>query len=81
VQKVKIDASFVNGLPDAEDDRAIADAIIAMAHSLELDVVAEGVETQRQMEYLRERGCGIAQGYFFTQPITAEQFEKWLIRH
>jgi diguanylate cyclase (GGDEF)-like protein/PAS domain S-box-containing protein len=81
VQKVKIDASFVSGLPDAEDDRAIADAIIAMAQSLELDVVAEGVETQRQMEYLRERGCGIAQGYFFTQPITAEQFEKWLIRH
>lgn len=81
VQKVKIDASFVNGLPGGGDDRAITDAIISMAQPLGLDVVAEGVETPQQMEYLREHGCDIAQGYFFTQPLTAEQFEKWLIRH
>ena len=81
VRKVKIDSSFVDGLPGEKDDRAITDAIISMAQPLGLDVVAEGVETSLQMEYLRERGCDIAQGYFFTQPLTAEQFETWLIRH
>ncbi|HEY0844197.1 MAG TPA: EAL domain-containing protein [Noviherbaspirillum sp.] len=81
VRKVKIDSSFVHGLPGEGDDRAITDAIISMAQPLGLDVVAEGVETPQQMDYLRERGCDIAQGFFFTQPLTAEQFEKWLIRH
>ena len=81
VRKVKIDSSFVDGLPGEKDDRAITDAIISMAQPLGLDVVAEGVENPQQMEYLRERGCDIAQGYFFTQPLTAEQYETWLIRH
>jgi diguanylate cyclase (GGDEF)-like protein/PAS domain S-box-containing protein len=81
VHKVKIDRSFIHGLPDEGDNRAIADAIISMAQPLGLDVVAEGVETAQQMAYLRERGCAIAQGYYFTQPLTAEQFETWLIRH
>lgn len=81
VRKVKIDSSFVNGLPGEGDDRAITEAIISMAQPLGLDVVAEGVETPQQMDYLREHGCDIAQGYFFSQPLTAEQFEKWLIRH
>ncbi|HYD97429.1 MAG TPA: EAL domain-containing protein [Noviherbaspirillum sp.] len=81
VRKVKIDSSFVDGLPGEKEDRAITEAIISMAQPLGLEVVAEGVETPQQMEYLRERGCDIAQGYFFTQPLTAEQFETWLIRH
>jgi diguanylate cyclase (GGDEF)-like protein len=80
VHKVKIDGSFVRGLPDCSDDRAITDAIIAMARPLGLDVVAEGVETPEQMEYLRDHGCRIGQGYYFTQPLTAEQFGKWLVR-
>ena len=81
VHKVKIDGSFVSGLPGKGDDRAVTDAIISMAKPLGLTVVAEGVETPQQMEYLREHGCDIAQGYYFTQPLTAEQFEKWLVRH
>jgi diguanylate cyclase (GGDEF)-like protein/PAS domain S-box-containing protein len=81
VHKVKIDRSFVNGLPAHRDHRAIADAIISMAQPLGLDVVAEGVETPEQMEYLREHGCTSAQGYYFTHPLTADQFEEWLIRH
>lgn len=81
VRKVKIDSSFVHGLPGESDDRAITEAIISMAQPLGLDVVAEGVETPQQMDFLRERGCDIAQGFFFTQPLTAEQFEKWLVRH
>ncbi|HJV73873.1 MAG TPA: EAL domain-containing protein, partial [Noviherbaspirillum sp.] len=81
VRKVKIDGSFVSGLPGKADDCAITNAIISMAKPLGLIVVAEGVETPQQMEYLRDHGCDIAQGYYFTQPLTAEQFEKWLIRH
>jgi len=81
VRKVKIDSSFVDGLPGESDDRAITEAIISMAKPLGLDVVAEGVETPQQLEFLREHGCDIAQGYFFTQPLTAEQFETWVIRH
>ncbi len=81
VHKVKIDSSFVQGLPADEDERAITDAIISMAQPLGLDVVAEGVETPQQLAYLREHGCDIAQGFFYTQPLTAEQFETWLVRH
>ncbi|HVL75732.1 MAG TPA: EAL domain-containing protein [Noviherbaspirillum sp.] len=81
VRKVKIDGSLVGGLPDGRDHRAITDAIISMARPLGLDVVAEGVETPEQLEYLREHGCDIAQGFYFSQPLTADQFEKWLIRH
>ncbi|WP_170942063.1 EAL domain-containing protein [Noviherbaspirillum denitrificans] len=81
VRKVKIDSSFVGGLPGERDDRAITEAIISMARPLGLEVVAEGVETPQQMEFLRERGCDIAQGFFFTQPLTAEQLETWMIRH
>ncbi|QDZ26870.1 EAL domain-containing protein [Noviherbaspirillum sp. UKPF54] len=81
VRKVKIDRSLIHSLPDEGDGRAITDAIIMMAQPLGLDVVAEGVETPQQMEYLRARGCHIAQGFYFTQPLTADQFETWLIRH
>ncbi|WP_161603767.1 sensor domain-containing protein [Noviherbaspirillum massiliense] len=81
VHKVKIDTSFVSGLPAHDDDCAIIDAIISMAQPLGLDVVAEGVETRQQLDYLRDRGCDIAQGYYFTQPLSPPQFEKWLTRH
>lgn len=81
VHKVKIDRSLIGGLPGEGDNCAITDAIISMARPLGVDVVAEGVETAQQMTYLRDHGCNIAQGYFFTQPLNAKQFETWLIRH
>ncbi len=81
VRKVKIDSSLVRGLPAEGDDRAVTEAIISMAQPLGLDVVAEGVETPQQIAYLREHGCHSAQGFFYTQPLTAEQFETWLVRH
>ncbi|HJV86304.1 MAG TPA: EAL domain-containing protein [Noviherbaspirillum sp.] len=81
VHKVKIDSSLVRGLPAEGNDRAVTEAIISMAQPLGLDVVAEGVETPQQIAYLREHGCHIAQGFFYTQPLTAEQFETWLVRH
>ncbi len=80
VKKLKIDRSLVAGLPAEGDDCAITDAIISMAHPLGLVVVAEGVETPQQLEYLRTHGCDLAQGYYFSQPLSLGQFETWLTR-
>jgi len=70
---VKIDQSFVRGIPANRDDCAIVEAIVAMAHSLELKVVAEGVETQEQSEFLRKLGCDLIQGYLFSKPIPSAE--------
>ena len=75
---VKIDRSLVRDLSTDADDAAIVSAIIAMCHSLGLEVVAEGVETRAQEAFLRERGCTGAQGYFFSRPLTAEAMAQWL---
>ena len=77
-QTVKIDRSFVKGLPADRDDAAITQAVIAMAHSLQLEVVAEGVETQAQLDYLRALGCDQAQGYLIGRPMPAEQLQRLL---
>jgi diguanylate cyclase (GGDEF)-like protein/PAS domain S-box-containing protein len=70
---VKIDQSFVRGIPANRDDCAIVEAIVAMARSLELKVVAEGVETQEQSEFLRGIGCDQIQGYVFSKPIPSAE--------
>ena len=77
-QTVKIDRSFVSGLPDDRDDAAITQAVIAMAHSLGLEVVAEGVETQAQLEHLRGLGCDEAQGYLIGRPMAAALLQQRL---
>ncbi len=74
IDVLKIDRSFVDGLPHGEQDAQIARAIIAMAHSLNLMVIAEGVESQAQLDFLREHGCDEVQGYLFGRPMPAEQF-------
>ncbi len=66
---LKIDRSFVGHVPGDADDTAIVQAIVAMAHSLRLGVVAEGVETATQVEFLREVGCDLVQGYFLGRPM------------
>jgi diguanylate cyclase (GGDEF)-like protein len=76
VDQLKIDRSFVSGVPG--DGAAIATAIIAMAHSLNLSVVAEGVETEQQLDFLREAGCDIMQGFYFARPMAATQLEQLL---
>jgi diguanylate cyclase (GGDEF)-like protein/PAS domain S-box-containing protein len=78
VDVLKIDRSFVHDLPDNQEDASLVDAILAMGHSLGLKVVAEGVETQEQHHFLRERGCGYLQGYYFGRPMPAQQLEAWL---
>ncbi|QCY10412.1 bifunctional diguanylate cyclase/phosphodiesterase [Pseudomonas sp. MPC6] len=78
IDVLKIDRTFVDGLPSGEQDAQIARAIIAMAHSLNLAVIAEGVETHEQLEFLREHGCDEVQGYLFGRPMPAGQFEAQL---
>jgi diguanylate cyclase (GGDEF)-like protein/PAS domain S-box-containing protein len=78
VDILKIDRSFVSGIDSNPDDATLAEAIISMGHSLGQTIVAEGVETEAQMNYLIERGCDFAQGFFFSRPVTAEAFRELL---
>jgi len=74
ISTLKIDRVFVSQLPDSANDAAVAQAIIALARSLNINVVAEGVETARQLEYLRARSCDVAQGFHLGRPVPFEQF-------
>ncbi len=75
---LKIDKSFIMDLPDDNDDAAITKAIIAMAHSLNLRVTAEGVETEPQANFLRTLGCNAMQGYLHGKPMSSDEFTKLL---
>ena len=74
IDALKIDRSFIRDVPRDQDDAAIAQAIIAMAHSLKLQVVAEGVEDEDQLAFLQMKGCDQVQGYIFGKPLPAEDF-------
>jgi len=76
IQKLKIDRSFVNDIHDDLHDAAITKTIIGLAHSMQLRVVAEGVETEHQAEWLRQRGCDQAQGFLYAKPMSPKQFES-----
>jgi EAL domain-containing protein (putative c-di-GMP-specific phosphodiesterase class I) len=80
LNSLKIDRSFIKEIPENQDDVTITSAIIAMAHRLNLEVVAEGVESQRQLDFLKQQGCEMAQGYFFSRPLPAIEFESLLSR-
>jgi diguanylate cyclase (GGDEF)-like protein len=77
VHTLKIDRSFVRNTPDDPEDSAIAVAVIALANALKLKVVAEGVETTAQAEFLREQGCDEMQGYLLSRPLNPEAFAAW----
>lgn len=78
IDVLKIDQSFVRDISTDPDDAAIAITIITMAHNLGLKVVAEGVETEQQLNFLREHRCDAMQGFYFSKPLPAEQFEDLL---
>jgi predicted signal transduction protein with EAL and GGDEF domain len=75
---IKIDRSFIAGIAHVSTSATVVTAIISLARSLGIDVVAEGVETEDQVEFLRERGCGIAQGYLFARPMACTEMGDWL---
>jgi len=80
VYKLKIDQSFVRNMAEHTEDKAIVNAIINLAQNLGLKTIAEGVETAEQLALLRENGCNEVQGYFFSKPLPASQFEAfWLL--
>lgn len=78
IDTLKIDQSFVRGIGRDENDAAIIDAIIAIANSLHLNVIAEGVETAAQSAFLRQHGCNAGQGYYYGKPLTADAFSERL---
>ncbi|VAW57304.1 diguanylate cyclase/phosphodiesterase (GGDEF & EAL domains) with PAS/PAC sensor(s) [hydrothermal vent metagenome] len=75
---LKIDRSFVKDIANNNEDGAIAKAVIAMAHSMNLKVIAEGVETEEQYKFLKDHGCEMIQGYLISKPLSVEKFEKIL---
>ena len=78
VDCLKIDQSFVSEIMTARDNAVIAQAIISLGHSLNLQVIAEGVELQQQLEFLCAHHCHEAQGYYFSEPVPPDKFVKFL---
>jgi diguanylate cyclase (GGDEF)-like protein len=79
LDELKIDRSFLMEVPAKKDDSAIVKAIVAMAHSLELYVVAEGVEDNDQLEFMKGIGCDVIQGFYFSKPLPADEFEQYVL--
>ena len=81
IDTIKIDRSFIRDVTSDIDDAAIVSAIIAMAQSLKLEVVAEGVETEAQLNFVRGKGCTAMQGFLFSEPLTPEAIDRLMAEH
>jgi len=77
IDKLKIDRSFIMDIPTNENSIALTKGIISLARNLNIDVIAEGVETQDQLEFVMQQGCHKTQGYFFSAPLRADALEEW----
>ena len=78
VDKLKIDQSFVSDITTDSSDAAIVDTIIAMAKHLDIGVIAEGVETIDELNFLREKGCHVYQGYYFSKPLPQNELVQFV---
>jgi len=78
--QLKIDQSFVRDMLNGHDHESIVNAIISLAQSLKLEILAEGVETEAQLNVLKDLGCEIFQGYYFTRPLALDAFEAWVVQ-
>ncbi len=81
VKTLKIDRSFVAKLADSESNTRVVQAIIALGKAMQLDIVAEGVETDQQYALVRRLGCDLVQGYFIARPMSADSFRRWVDGH
>ena len=78
INALKIDRSFVKDIPEDKDDATITQTIISLAHNLDIGIVAEGVETEEQAQFLIERGCTIAQGFYYSKPLPVDEITQLL---
>ena len=81
IDKLKIDMQFIQGIEGSAKDQAITKIIISLAKSLNLESIAEGVETQNQFDFLNQKMCDIGQGYYYHKPMPAEEMEKILMQN
>ena len=81
IDTLKIDRSFIQNVGIDPDDSVLTQAIIAMAHGLGLAVIAEGVETQEQLEFIQKHKCDLVQGYYFSKPLSAVEFSAYIEKH
>jgi diguanylate cyclase (GGDEF)-like protein/PAS domain S-box-containing protein len=81
ISTLKIDRSFVRDIMKDDGDANIVSTIITMGHNLSLNVVAEGVETDEQLAFLRDKGCVEVQGFYYSRPVPAAEFEEFVLRH
>ncbi|MFT5897005.1 MAG: EAL domain-containing protein (putative c-di-GMP-specific phosphodiesterase class I), partial [bacterium] len=80
VNTLKIDKAFITDVSSDNDDVAIVEAVLGLGKHFNMKVVAEGIEDEAQLEFLKSQGCDIAQGYFISKPLSADQYTKWLQR-
>ena len=80
VNTLKIDRAFITDISSDNDDVAIVEAVLGLGKHFNMKVVAEGVEDEEQLKFLKTQGCDIAQGYFISKPLSADQYLAWLER-
>jgi EAL domain-containing protein (putative c-di-GMP-specific phosphodiesterase class I) len=81
LDELKIDRSFVDGIEAEERKQSLVNAMITLSHKLGMKVVAEGIETQSQLELLTKSGCDYAQGFLFSKPLNTTDFTKFAVNH